>query len=69
MSGALSFLNNHHLISTGVRVSAENQLSIREISSTWKRDLQYSPVESCDSPIGANARIAITVAPRTGRLR
>lgn len=27
-------LNNHHLMSTGVMVRAENQLSIREISST-----------------------------------
>ncbi|STV56248.1 Uncharacterised protein [Klebsiella pneumoniae subsp. pneumoniae] len=41
-----AFLNSHHLISTGVMVRAENQLSIREISSTWNSDLQYSPVES-----------------------
>ena len=48
-------------------VSAENQLSIREINSTWNSDLQYSPVESCDRPMGAKARIAITVAPSRGR--
>jgi hypothetical protein len=59
-------LNSHHLISTGVMVNAENQLSMSEISSTWNSDLQYSPVESCDRPIGAKARIAITVAPSSG---
>ena len=32
--GRRGVLNNHHLISTGVMVRAENQLSIREISST-----------------------------------
>ena len=47
-------------------VSAENQLSMSEISSTWNSDLQYSPVESCDRPIGAKARMAITVAPSSG---
>ena len=54
-------------MSTGVMVRAENQLSIREISSTWNRDLQYSPVESCERPIGAKARMAMTVAPSSGR--
>ncbi|MNN17225.1 hypothetical protein D3C81_1304030 [compost metagenome] len=55
------------MIITGVMVSAENQLSSREISSTWNRDLQDSPVESWDKPIGAKARMAITVAPSRGR--
>ena len=55
------------LINTGVKVSAVTQLSISEISSTWNSDLQYSPVESCDRPIGAKARIAIAVAPSSGR--
>ena len=55
------------LMNTGVSVSAVTQLSIREISSTWNSDLQYSPVESCDRPIGAKASIAITVAPSRGR--
>ena len=48
-------------------VRAENQLSISEISSTWNRDLQYSPVESCERPIGAKARMAMIVAPSSGR--
>lgn len=54
-------------MSTGVMVRAENQLSISEISSTWNRDLQYSPVESCERPIGAKARMAMIVAPSSGR--
>ena len=45
-----------------------NQLSISEISSTVNKVPQYSPVESSDNPIGANAVTAITVAPNSGHL-
>ena len=45
---------------------ANTQLRSSEIISTLKSEPQYSPVESCEAPIGAKERIAITVAPRSG---
>ncbi len=53
--------------SNGVTVTAVTQLSDSDISTTWNRDLQNSPVESSDSPIAPNAMMATAVAPSSGR--
>ena len=51
----------------GVMVSAVIQLKNSEKHSTQKREPTNSPVASGESPIGAKAVIAITVAPRRGK--
>ena len=45
---------------------ASTQLISSEISSTRNSERQYSPVLSCEAPIGANDRIATAVAPSSG---
>ena len=52
--------------SRGVTVTAVTQLRSSETATTWKRERQNSPVLSCEVPIAAKARIAITVAPSRG---
>ena len=53
--------------SSGVTVTAVTQLSKSEIMMTVYRERVYSPVESCEVPIAANASTAITVAPNRGQ--
>ena len=47
---------------------ASTQLSSSEIMMTRKSERQYSPVLSCEAPMGANASTATAVAPRSGHL-
>ena len=64
---AISSLKNSEQ-KNGVRVMAVNQLRNREYIRTQNSEPANSPVASGDSPIGAKARMAITVAPSRGHM-
>ena len=42
-------------------MTATSQLKPSENRITWKRERQYSPVESCETPMAAKARMAVSV--------
>ena len=53
---------------SGFTVMARNQLSSSEIMITWNSVRVYSPVASGDIPTAAKAKIATTVAPKSGHM-
>ena len=61
----LVFGEKNMLLSSGVTVIDEIQLSVSEMRITQKSELQYSPVLSFESPIAAKAITPIAVAPKS----